>query len=64
MFFARSYKISYWVGFLIVIVVAVLYQVINENLTYIITSLGLGTYLRVEHLNDGSGRLVAWTYGW
>lgn len=64
MFFARSYKISYWVGFLIVIVVAVLYQVINENLTIIITSLGLGSYLRVEHLNDGSGRLIAWTYGW
>lgn len=64
MFFARSYKISYWVGFLIVIIVAVLYQVINENLASIITSLGLGSYLRVEHLDDGSGRLVAWTYGW
>ena len=62
LFFARSYKISYWVGFLILIVVAVLYQVINENLASIITSLGLGSYFRVEHLDDGSGRLIAWTY--
>jgi hypothetical protein len=64
LFFSRFYKISYWAGFLILIVVAVLYQVINENLATIITGLGLGSYFRVEHLNDGSGRLIAWTYGW
>ncbi|MBK7964608.1 MAG: O-antigen ligase family protein [Bacteroidetes bacterium] len=62
MMFARFYKISPWIGFVIVIVVALLFQIINENLPYIITSLGLGAYMRVEHLNDGSGRLIAWTF--
>jgi O-antigen ligase len=62
MMFARFYKLSPWIGFVIVIVVALLFQIINENLPYIITSLGLGAYMRVEHLNDGSGRLIAWTF--
>jgi len=63
-FFGRFYKISSWLGFMLVLVVAILYQAINENLPLIINSLGLGEYMRVEHLNDGSGRLIAWTYGW
>jgi hypothetical protein len=49
---------------MLVLVLAILYQGINENLPLIINSLGLGEYMRVEHLNDGSGRLIAWTYGW
>lgn len=64
LFFSRFYKISPWIGFVLVITIALLYQVINENLPFIITSLGLGEYFRVEHLNDGSGRLIAWTFAW
>ena len=64
LFFSRFYKISPWIGFVLVIVVGLLYQMINENLPLIITSLGLGEYFRVEHLNDGSGRLIAWTFAW
>ncbi len=64
LFFSRFYKISPWLGFVIVIVVGLLYQVINENLAFIITSLGLAEYMRLEHLNDGSGRLIAWTFAW
>lgn len=64
LFFSRFYKISPWIGFVLVIVLALLYQVINENLPLIITGLGLGEYFRVEHLNDGSGRLIAWTFAW
>lgn len=64
LFFMRFYKISYLYGFIIVIVVAVVFQFINENLIFIIDSLGLGSYFRVEHLDDGSGRLVAWTFAW
>ncbi|CAN5465041.1 hypothetical protein BH11BAC2_BH11BAC2_18390 [soil metagenome] len=62
LFFSRFYKISYWVGFVIVLVVAMLYQVISENLPIILTNLGLAEYMRVEHLDDGSGRLIAWNY--
>jgi hypothetical protein len=64
LFFSRFDKISPWIGFVLVIVIALLYQVINENLPFIITSLGLGEYFRVEHLYDGSGRLIAWTFAW
>jgi O-antigen ligase len=64
LFFSRFYKISYWIGFMVVIVMALLFQVINENLPVIINALGLGDYFRVEHLEDGSGRLTAWTFGW
>ena len=64
LFFSRFYKISPWIGFVIVIVTALLFQILNENLPAIITSLGLGQYMRVEHLNDGSGRIVAWTFAW
>jgi len=62
--FARFYKLSPWIGFVTVLVTAMLFQVINENLPLIITSMGLGSYMRVEHLNDGSGRLIAWTFAW
>jgi O-antigen ligase len=64
LFFSRFYKISYWIGFVIVIIVAILFQIINENLPAIINAFGLGDYFRVDHLEDGSGRLIAWTFGW
>ena len=64
LFFTRFYKISHLYGFIIVIFIALIFQVINENLVYIINSLGLGTYLRVEQLEDGSGRLLAWNFAW
>ncbi len=64
LFFLRFYKISYFYGFIIVIISAIVFQFINENLVSIITSLGLGKYLRVEHLDDGSGRLIAWSFAW
>ncbi len=64
LFFSRFYKISYWIGFVILIIVAILFQIINENLPTIINAFGLGDYFRVDHLEDGSGRLIAWTFGW
>lgn len=64
LFFSRFYKISPWIGFFIVIVSAFLFQVINDNLPTIIVNLGLGSYMRVEHLDDGSGRLIAWGFAW
>ncbi|MBL7924540.1 MAG: O-antigen ligase family protein [Bacteroidia bacterium] len=62
--FSRFYKISPWIGFVTVIITAMLYQVINENLPVIITNLGLANYFRVKHLDDGSGRLIAWNFAW
>ncbi|MEP7262897.1 MAG: O-antigen ligase family protein [Bacteroidota bacterium] len=64
LFFRRFYKISYYYGFVIVIVAALLFQLVSQFLPIIIVGLGLGDYLRVEHLDDGSGRLIAWNYAW
>lgn len=64
LFFKRFYKISYLVGFVIVIISALLFQIVSQNLPQIIASLGLGSYFRVQHLDDGSGRLIAWSFGW
>jgi hypothetical protein len=64
LFFARFYKISYWAGFTIVIVAAISYQLLMNNLESILASLGLSEYLRADHIEDGSGRIVAWRFGW
>lgn len=62
--FSRFFKISYWLGFTIIVVIAVTYQVVITNLPAIIASVGLQEYMRVEHLEDGSGRIIAWKFGW
>ncbi|MFM7016569.1 MAG: O-antigen ligase family protein [Bacteroidota bacterium] len=64
LFFARFYKLSPMLGFVILIITGLLYEIITENLPLIVNALGLGSYLRVEHLEDGSGRLIAWQFGW
>lgn len=64
LFFLHFYRISYYFGFMIVIASAVIFQLINENIADIVNALGLGEFLRVEQLNDGSGRLVAWGFAW
>jgi O-antigen ligase len=63
-FFMKFYRISYWYGFVIVLATAIVFQLINENLTTIVTNLGLGEFLRVEQLEDGSGRTIAWSFAW
>lgn len=64
LFFMRFYRISYWAGFVIVISSAIIFQLINENLVTIVTNLGLGEFLRVDQLDDGSGRTIAWAFAW
>jgi O-antigen ligase len=63
-FFVRFYKISSLLGFFIFLISMVVYQFISSNLTDIILSLGLGKQLRVETLESGSGRLIAWKFAW
>jgi O-antigen ligase len=63
-FFKRFYKLSPILGFLIFIATAITYQYVSDNLTEIITSLGLGEELRVNTLENGSGRAIAWKFAW
>jgi O-antigen ligase len=62
--FSRFFKISYWLGFGLIIIIGITYQLVISNLPAIIHSMGLETYMRVDHLEDGSGRIVAWIFGW
>jgi O-antigen ligase len=64
LFFKKFYKISPWIGFIIFLISLFLYQLISDNLVSIITSLGLEEELRVDTINNGSGRLVAWNFAW
>lgn len=64
LFFSRFYRISPWIGFAMVIGLAVIFQIINENLPFILRGLGLEQYFRLDTLREGSGRLVAWGFAW
>ncbi|MES2762468.1 MAG: O-antigen ligase family protein [Bacteroidota bacterium] len=63
-FFKRFYKTSPIIGFLIFILTVAVYMIISDNLIEIITSLGLGEELRVNTIENGSGREVAWKFAW
>ena len=54
LFFARFYKMSNWAGFTIVIVAAISYQLLMNNLESILSALGLSEFLRADHIEDGS----------
>jgi O-antigen ligase len=63
-FFRKFYKISPIFGFIIFIIVLLLYQMVSDNLVQIIIALGLGDEFRVETLETGSGRVIAWKFAW
>lgn len=61
----RSFsKLSPFLGFLLLIVFIVTYQLILNNIDSIVLTLGLQDYLRIETFDTGSGRIIAWNFGW
>lgn len=63
-FFKRFYKISALVGFVIFILTLFIYQLVSDNLVNILISLGLAEQFRVESIENGSGRIIAWKFAW
>lgn len=63
-FFKRFYKVSPILGFFIFLFTVAVYQLVSDNIVEIISSIGLGDELRVDTLENGSGRLVAWHFAW
>lgn len=62
--FSRLRYFSNWAtiaGFLTLIIS---YEFILQQLPFIITSLGLEDYMRLETLREGSGRNIAWAFAW
>lgn len=64
LFFIRFYKLSSFAGFAVFIIVLVGFQVVSQNLTDIVKALGLGEVLRVDSIENGSGRIIAWQFAW
>lgn len=58
------YKISYFFGFIIMFAFGFAYQLITLNIATIIKLLSLQKFFRIDTLEDGSGRLIAWKFAW
>lgn len=61
--FRVFYKLSPAIGFFIFIVMVVVYQYVQANFASIVIALGIEQFFRLETLNSGSGRFVAWEFG-
>ncbi|HLG02514.1 MAG TPA: O-antigen ligase family protein [Bacteroidia bacterium] len=62
--FRTFFRLSPLLGFMLVAGIIISYQLILANATSIILSMGLEEYFRLETLETGSGRIVAWDFGW
>ena len=62
--FRFFYKMSPYIGFIAFVFAIFVYQIIESNFALIVIGLGLQDFFRLETLQSGSGRVVAWTFGW
>jgi O-antigen ligase len=60
----RFFSRSTFLGFILFLVMLLLAEIVSNNLATIIFSLGLGDYFRINTLQDGSGRYIAWGFAW
>lgn len=64
LFFSRFYKISPFLGFIFLLVFIVVFEIVSNNYIQIITALGLQGFFRLETLEQGGGRYIAWKFAW
>ncbi|MEM9022788.1 MAG: O-antigen ligase family protein, partial [Bacteroidota bacterium] len=62
--FAYFFRMSPFLGLIVLVLVIVGYELLLNNVSVIIIALGLEDYFRIETLEIGSGRLVAWKFAW
>lgn len=62
--FQRFYSGSPFIGFTLFAITLFTIEIISVNFTSIIVSLGLSDYFRINTLEDGSGRYIAWNFAW
>ncbi|HKK40241.1 MAG TPA: O-antigen ligase family protein [Cryomorphaceae bacterium] len=62
--FTRLYRVSPVIGFMAFLGTAIVSELIASNLVSIISSLGLSEFFRVDTLEGGSGREIAWQLAW
>lgn len=62
--FNRFFAYSPFVGFVVLLAIVGVSEVVSQNLALIITGLGLEDFLRLRTLEGGSGRYFAWEFAW
>lgn len=62
--FIRFFRFSPVIGFATLLAIAVATEAISANLVEIVQYLGLEAFFRVETLQAGSGRYIAWQFAW
>ncbi|MFZ1689182.1 MAG: O-antigen ligase family protein [Flavobacteriales bacterium] len=62
--FSRFFSVSPFIGFIIFLLFVAGLHYLTSNLAHIVISLGLQDFMRVDTLEDGSGRYFAWAFAW
>ena len=62
--FTRLYRVSPVIGFLAFLGTAIISELVASNIVSIVGSLGLSDFFRIDTLEGGSGREVAWQLAW
>lgn len=62
--FTRLYRVSPVIGFLAFLGTAIISELVATNIVAIISGLGLSEFFRIDTLEGGSGRQIAWNLAW
>lgn len=62
--FNYFHRLSGFLGFIVFLVIVFTYQIISANVEAIILTLGMQEYFRLDTLDSGSGRVIAWAFAW
>jgi hypothetical protein len=62
--FNRFFAYSPFLGFVVLLAVVGVSEVVSQNLALIVTALGMEEFFRLKTLEGGSGRYFAWEFAW
>jgi O-antigen ligase len=60
----RVFKFSLWIGLVLFLLIAVSYEYLFSSIISVGIGLGLADDLRLDKVESGSGRLIAWAFAW
>lgn len=62
--FIRFFKISSVLGIISMLLIVLCKDLIGDLMLSLVDAFGLSEFYRVENVDKGSGRLIAWMFGW
>jgi O-antigen ligase len=62
--FVRFYRYSPFIGFIAFVGIAFAAEIVSSNLVELVRAFKLEEYFRLETLEEGSGRFIAWNFAW